>query len=93
MRATIAAAAGAMAAVLVMTVTSTNQPTPTPEVQVIERTVVLMSEDLDKQLDDECVAITVRITGDPEPGVRRLIERHYNGQACDAAHEALSGNW
>jgi len=93
MRATIAAAAGATAAVLVMTLTSPNQPTPTVETQVIERTVVLMSEDLDKQLDDECVAIIVRITGDPEPGVRSLINRHYNGQACDAAHEALRGNW
>jgi hypothetical protein len=93
MRATIAAAAGATAAVLVMTLTSTNQSTPAPEVQVIERTVVLMSEDLDKQLNDECVAIVVRMSGDPEPGVRSLIDRHYDGQACDAAHEALRGNW
>ena len=93
MRATIAAAAGAAAAVIIMTLTSQTQPTPTVETQVIERTVVLMSEDLDKQLNDECVAIVVRMSGDPEPGVRRLIERHYEGDACHAAQKALNGDW
>jgi len=49
--------------------------------------------ELDEQLYLECVEVIVRHTGDPRAGVIRHIERHYQGEACRAADEALSGNW
>jgi hypothetical protein len=63
------------------------------QTEVVERIVVITSDELDKQLEDECVAIIVRLTGDPAPGVRHLIDRHYQGDACQAAHEAIRGEW
>ncbi len=48
---------------------------------------------LDQAMYDECLAIIVHRTGDPEAGVIHRIERHYNGDACQAADEALRGRW
>jgi len=83
---------GAALAVLVMT-----QLTPEPdriiETELVERTVILSSIDIDKQLEDECIAIIVRLSGDPEAGVRHHVQRHYHGDACEAAHEAIRGDW
>ena len=49
--------------------------------------------ELDEQLYLECVEVIVRHTGDPRAGVIRHIERHYQGEACRAADEALRGEW
>jgi hypothetical protein len=49
--------------------------------------------ELDQAMYDECVAIIVHRTGDPQAGVIHRIERHYNGDACQAADEALRGEW
>jgi hypothetical protein len=92
MRTVIAAALGAATAVYVMTALE-PQPTIEYQTQIVERTVVITTDELDKQLEDECVAIIVRLTGDPAPGVRHLINRHYEGDACQAAHEAIRGQW
>ena len=50
-------------------------------------------EQLDHDLNEECIHIIHQQTGDPKPGIRHLIERHYNGNACTAAQEALAGDW
>jgi hypothetical protein len=50
-------------------------------------------DELDQAVYDECVAIIVHRTGDPEAGVIHRIERHYEGDACHAADEALRGEW
>ena len=63
------------------------------ETQVVERIIVLTTDELEEQLADECIAIIVRLTGDPAPGVRNLIDRHYDGDACKAAQEAIRGDW
>jgi hypothetical protein len=83
---------GAALAVLVM-LQVTPEPDRIIETEIVERTVILSSIDIDKQLADECIAIIVRLSGDPEAGVRHLVERHYNDDACHAAQEAISGNW
>jgi hypothetical protein len=93
MRTGLAAAAATIATVIITSQLGQQEPDVVYQTEVIERTVVLMSEDLDKQLEDECVAIIVRLTGDPEQGIRNLIERHYQGDACEAAYEALRGDW
>jgi hypothetical protein len=83
---------GAALAVLVM-LQVTPEPDRIIETEIVERTVILSSIDIDKQLDDECIAIIVRLSGDPEAGVRHHVERHYQGDACEAAHEAIRGEW
>jgi hypothetical protein len=92
MKATLAAAAATLA-----TIAITNLTTPEPDIvyqtEVVERTIVLTVEQLDEDLADECIAIIVRLTGDPAPGVRNLIDRHYDGDACKAAQEAIRGDW
>jgi hypothetical protein len=99
------AAAGALAALVIMTIIK-PEPTVVYQTEVIERvhveevlTTLDIEElkdqigELDQALYDECVAIIVHRTGDPEAGVIRHIERHYDGDACQAADEALRGDW
>ena len=50
-------------------------------------------DDLDEQLYTECVEAIHRKTGDPKQGIINLVERHYEGNACRAADEALNGLW
>lgn len=70
--------------------------------QVIEREVLTtvdiealkeQIEDLDDQLYIECVNVIERETGDPKAGIIQHVERHYQGNACKAADEALRGEW
>ena len=83
---------GAAIGVLVM-LQVTPEPDRIIETEIVERTVILSSTDIDKQLEDECIAIIVRLSGDPEAGVRHHVQRHYQGDACEAAHEAIRGDW
>ena len=72
------------------------------QVEVIERTQTLYT-DLDdlreafartaEELRQECLYIIERRTGDPMPGIINLIGRHYQGDACQAADEAMRGDW
>ena len=69
-------------------------------VEVYERTVYTDLDDLRQdfaetaeQLRQECLLIIERQTGDPMPGIINLVDRHYQGDACRAADEALSGGW
>ncbi|HEY7821749.1 MAG TPA: hypothetical protein VIG24_02890 [Acidimicrobiia bacterium] len=104
MRLAGAAAAGALTTWAIITLTST--PDIQYETEVIERTVVdeklttidleqlrHQVDDLNEQLDDECVLMIARRTGDPEAGIRHHVDRHYDGDACKAAEEAMSGDW
>ena len=71
-------------------------------VEVIERTETVYT-DLDdlreafaqtaEELRQECLYIIERNTGDPMPGIINLVDRHYQGDACRAADEALAGEW
>ena len=70
--------------------------------EVIEREVVttLDVEELRQQVDTldgelfvECINIIERYTNDPRPGIIHHVERHYQGDACKAADEAMHGNW
>jgi hypothetical protein len=105
MRLVTAAAAGAIAALIVVTIVK-PEPTVIYQTEVRERLITqdvittLDLEDLkdqiaelDEQLYLECVEVIIRHTGDPRAGVIRHIERHYQGDACRAADEALSGGW
>jgi hypothetical protein len=105
MRLVTAAAAGAIAALIVVTIVK-PEPTVIYQTEVRERLITqdvlttLELEDLkeqmaelDEQLYLECVEVIIRHTGDPRAGVIRHIERHYQGDACRAADEALSGGW
>jgi hypothetical protein len=105
MKIATAAAAGALAALIILTIIK-PEPTIVYQTEVHERLItqdVLTTldiedlkdqiEELDQALYDECVAIIVHRTGDPEAGVIRHIERHYDGDACQAADEALRGDW
>ena len=105
MRLATAAASGAIAALIVVTIIK-PQPTVIYQTEVRERLITqdvlttLELEDLkeqmaelDEQLYIECVEVIIRHTGDPRAGVIRHIERHYQGDACRAADEALSGGW
>jgi hypothetical protein len=101
----VAAAAGALA---VITFYTLNPPAPTvvwmtEEIEtVVDRDVLRMVEledlrgaidDLDAQLHEGCLDIIAHITGDPRQGIANLIDRHYQGDACTAAEEALAGGW
>ena len=46
-----------------------------------------------EQLRQECLYIIERQTGDPMAGIIRHVDRHYQGDACKAADEALAGGW
>ena len=105
MRLVTAAAAGAISALIVVTIVK-PEPTVIYQTEVRERLITqdvittLDLEDLkeqmaelDEQLYLECVEVIIRHTGDPRAGVIRHIERHYQGDACRAADEALSGGW
>ena len=105
MRLATAAASGAIAALIVVTIIK-PQPTVIYQTEVRERLITqdvlttLELEDLkeqmaelDEQLYIECVEVIIRHTGDPRAGVIRHIERHYQGDACRAADEALRGEW
>jgi hypothetical protein len=70
--------------------------------EVIEREIVttLDLEELRQQVDTldgelfvECINIIERHTQDPRPGIIHHVERHYEGDACKAADEAMHGNW
>ena len=70
--------------------------------EVLEREIVttLDLEELRQQLDTldgelfvECINIIERHTNDPRPGIIHHVERHYQGDACKAADEAMHGNW
>ena len=70
--------------------------------EVIEREIVttLDLEELRQQVDTldgelfvECINIIERHTNDPRPGIIHHVERHYQGDACKAADEAMHGNW
>ena len=50
-------------------------------------------EQLDGELYLECINIIERQTQDPRPGIIQHVERHYQGDACKAADEAMHGNW
>jgi len=50
-------------------------------------------DDLNIQLDDECVLIAARITGEPEQGIRNYVDRHYDGDACQYAEDAQSADY
>lgn len=95
--------------VIITLITVTYLITPTDtihHVQVIERTrtehvtTTLDLEDLKSQIADinddlyaECINIIERHTGDPRAGIIIHVERHYQGNACQAADEATSGSW
>ncbi len=105
MKIATAAAAGALITLAIVGLTR-PEPTVIYQTEVRERLITqdvittLDLEDLKKQMADldeqlylECVEVIVRHTGDPRAGVIRHIERHYQGEACRAADEALSGGW
>jgi hypothetical protein len=70
--------------------------------EVIEREIVttLDLEELRQQIDTldgelfvECINIIERHSNDPRAGIIHHVERHYEGDACKAADEAMHGNW
>jgi hypothetical protein len=76
------------------------------ETEVVTRTVIqekvttididqLQAEyrELAEQLRVECLLVIERHTGDPLEGIRHHVDRHYNGDACAAADEAIHGGW
>lgn len=104
MRLAAAAAAGALTTWAIMTLTSS--PNTEYRTEVVERIIIdeklttidleqlrTQVQHLDEQLDGECVLMIHRNTGDPIQGIRNHVDRHYNGDACQAAEEAMSGNW
>ena len=82
-----------------------QQPTPTDSAVVVEyiTETVTVHTDLDdlrqafadtaEQLRQECLYILERTTGDPMAGIIHHVNRHYQGDACAAADEALRGGW
>ena len=105
MRIATAAAAGALITLAIVAIVR-PEPTVVYQTEVHERIItheVLTTidlealkehiADLDEQLYTECLEIVIRQTGDPRAGVIRHIERHYQGDACRAADEALRGEW
>lgn len=104
MRYAAAATAGAISAWAIITLTA--NPQIEYHTQVVERirvnevlTTIDLDDlrheidDLDEQLYTECVEVIHRKTGDPKAGIINLVERHYEGNACRAADEALNGLW
>ena len=96
------AAASLLTATIIMAIYETRTPEPIVHhhTEVIERTVYtdlddlrLEFADLAEQLRTECLLIIERHTGDPMPGIINLIDRHYQGDACRAADEAIRGGW
>ena len=72
------------------------------ETQVITHTETVYTDldqlrleyaDLAEQLRHECLLIIERQTGDPMPGIEHHVNRHYQGDACRAADQALNGEW
>lgn len=82
------------------------EPVTVHDIQIIERTrtehvtTTLDLEQLKSQIaginDDlhaECINIIERHTGDPKAGIIIHVERHYQGDACQAADQAIHGRW
>ena len=98
------AATAILTALVVVTIYETRQPQTITEyqVEVYERTETVYT-DLDylreafaqtaEELRKECLYIIERNTGDPMPGIINLVDRHYQGDACRAADEAMRGEW
>jgi carbamoylphosphate synthase large subunit len=49
--------------------------------------------ELEQLLHDECIAIIHWRTEDPIAGIEHHVNRHYNGDACQAAEDALHDRW
>jgi hypothetical protein len=67
---------------------------------VHEKVAVLEFDELRDQItnltDDlyqECLKVIERHTDDPMPGIIRHVDRHYQGDSCLAADEAIRGGW
>ena len=103
---TRAAAASILTAAIIIAIYETRTPNTIVEheVQVITETKTeTVHTDLDdlrqafaetaQQLRTECLYIIERQTGDPMPGIIHHVDRHYQGDACAAADEALRGGW
>jgi hypothetical protein len=103
MRALIGFTFGIVIALIGVTYLVPAQPAQTVyTTEVIEREIVttLDLEELRQQLDTldgelfvECINVIERYTQDPRPGIMHHVERHYEGDACKAADEAMHGNW
>ena len=95
--------AGAAAAVIALTWTTTEpEPGTVYQTEVIERQVLTtidldelqaQVQELDEQLYLECINVIARYTDDPKAGIIHHVERHYQGDACLAADEAMRGDW
>jgi serine/threonine protein kinase HipA of HipAB toxin-antitoxin module len=83
-----------------------TEPTVVYQTEVIERvhveevlTTIDLEElkdsikELDEQLYEECLFVIHQHTGDPVEGLRHYVNRHYDGNACQAADEAARGEW
>jgi hypothetical protein len=105
MRHAIAATAGALAVIAIYTL---NPPEPTvvyitEEIETVEYRerlrIVEFEElrlgfiDLETELNEGCIDIIEHMTGDPRQGIINLVDRHYQGDACNAAEEAIRGEW
>lgn len=101
---TRAAAAAILTATLIVAYYETRTPETVTQyhVEVHERTETVYT-DLDdlreafaqtaEELRQECLYIIEMRTGDPMPGIINLVDRHYQGDACRAADEAIRGEW
>ena len=103
---TRAAAASILTAAIIIAIYETRTPETVVQhdVQVITETKTeTVHTDLDdlraafaqtaEELRRECLYIIERQTGDPMPGIIHHVDRHYQGDACRAADEALAGGW
>lgn len=72
------------------------------DTQVIEREILttIDLDDLRQQIDEldqelyiECINVIAWHTDDPRAGIIQHVERHYEGDACRAADEAIRGEW
>jgi hypothetical protein len=103
---TRAAAASILTAAIIIAIYETRTPDTTVQhdVQVItEIKTETVYTDLDdlreafartaEELRSECLYIIQRTTGDPMPGIIHHVDRHYQGDACRAADEAINGGW
>ena len=103
---TRAAAASILTAAIIIAIYESRTPDTIVqhEVQVITETKTeTVHTDLDdlrqdfaelaEQLRLECLYIIERQTGDAMAGIMHHVERHYQGDACAAADEALAGGW
>ena len=96
------AAASLFTATLIIAIYENRTPETITEhkVEVITQTVYTDLDDLREafaqtaeELRQECLYIIERQTGDPMAGIIHHIDRHYQGDACRAADEVLSGAW